>query len=631
MQSAFDHNIHIDSLGRPKLSFLSLNMSIEDAYLLNNSKPSKKKYYISTFVSYKRGYVQEIDYQNLPEIIPLRIAQHFIKESKINRGILRKTNLTSKSIFDSIYSKCFCTICKKVPKFLSYVKGYGNCKNKECTKIFSDKQKQLTCLKKYGRISTFDIEKSKSTKKERYGNANYNNREKSEITCIVKYGFSNPGQNEDIKAKIKKTNYKKYGVSTPLKSGMCIEKSKQTKKENKENDMAYMAKIQEKRKNTCIDKYGVEHQSNSIIVQSKRNETLKKEYGYISTSNTDINYAIDINENSWRKYIKDGIFDNKSVMVYHNVSAGFVNKKKIIYKIQEPNIFTAEYEVSTYISNSTNNTRNIISPYELDIYSENHKFAVEYNGLMFHSSGISSYSMFNTPYKDKNYHLMKTNLCEEKGIQLFHIFENEWLNPVKKEIWISMLNGKQNKHTKLGARKCTIKEVQGREAKVFLEENHLQGSVPASTRVALIYDNEIVSLMTFGKARISKKYDKELYRFCTKKNLTVQGAGSRLLKYFEDAYKPKSLVSYANRRWSEGNLYDKLNFTFSHDSTPNMFWFKSASMKIESRQTYQKHKLKDIPGFVFNPDITAKANMFLNDYRVIYDSGNKVYIKEYKL
>ena len=57
-----------------------------------------------------------------------------------------------------------------------------------------------------------------------------------------------------------------------------------------------------------------------------------------------------------------------------------------------------------------------IYPYELDIVIPKLKLAIEYNGCYFHST----YSG-----KSKDYHLMKSLLCREKGIRLIHIYEFE--------------------------------------------------------------------------------------------------------------------------------------------------------------------------------------------------------------
>ena len=101
--------------------------------------------------------------------------------------------------------------------------------------------------------------------------------------------------------------------------------------------------------------------------------------------------------------------------------------------------------------------------------------------------------------------------------------------------------------------------------------------------------------MTFGKSRFNKKYEWELLRFCNKLGYHIPGAAGKLLKYFERNYHPKSIISYADRRWSQGKLYKALNFQLDHSSAPNYWYFKSYTQEnLESRVKYQKHKLKNI-------------------------------------
>jgi len=263
----------------------------------------------------------------------------------------------------------------------------------------------------------------------------------------------------------------------------------------------------------------------------------------------------------------------------------------------------------------------IIHPYILDMYSEEYKFAIEYDELLYNSEGTT------VPNKDnmKKYHLNKTELCEEKNIQLFHIFENEWNN--KKDIWKSVINSKLHKTNRVYARKCVVKEVDSKLNKEFLDKNHLQGSINAPIRLGLYYNDELLQLMTFGKSRYNKSIEYELIRMCSKLNTTVIGGASKLLKYFERNYKPESIISYANRRWSEGNVYEKLGFEWSHNALPNYFYFKNNDI-LYSRNVFQKHKLKNKLD-TFDSELTEKQNMFNNDYRRIFDSGNKVYVKKY--
>ena len=265
------------------------------------------------------------------------------------------------------------------------------------------------------------------------------------------------------------------------------------------------------------------------------------------------------------------------------------------------------------------NYRKLIFPQEVDIYLPDIKLAIEYDGLMFHSQGKSKYSIFKGV--SKNYHLDKTNLVESEGAQLFHIFEGENL-----DIWTSMIENKLGLNTKIYARKCLVKEVSSQEARKFLEDNHLQGYANSKIRLGLYYNEELVSLMTFSKPRYTKNYDWELVRFCTLKGYNVVGGASKLLSSFRSNYKG-SIISYANRRWSNGDLYRRLGFKEINRTPPGYYYFKENEMILYTRDRFQKHKLKDLLE-TFDERLTEEENMFENDYRKIYDCGNLVFVLE---
>ena len=281
-------------------------------------------------------------------------------------------------------------------------------------------------------------------------------------------------------------------------------------------------------------------------------------------------------------------------------------------------ISDGERDISEYIKKLNiiieGSNRNEIKPLELDILIKSHNIAIEYDGLFWHS---------HNKLKDKNYHLNKTELCEAKGIQLLHIFENEWLDPTKQKIWKSIISNKLGQSTRLYARNCEIRTVIASEKCEFLKVNHLQGNCQSSVNVGLYHDDKLVSLMTFGKSRYTKKYDWELLRFCNILNTTVVGGASRLLKRFR-TIKSGSIVSYADKRRSDGNLYKQLGFVHSHDSKPNYWYFKNKGAGLESRIKYQKHKLNNVLD-KYDVKLTETENMYENGYRKIYDCGNQVW------
>jgi len=401
-----------------------------------------------------------------------------------------------------------------------------------------------------------------------------------------------------------------------------------TKKRAYNNRKLDYTSIHEKVKKTKLKKYGNEHYVN---VKKRKETRSENKLNGTQYSRSPIKNAKKLNRDF---IIKNFILDDKlnklEFMRFYDCKETFMYKKLIEFNIEYKRKFShIENEISKLINEVVMNTRQIIRPLELDIYSKENNFAIEYDGLMWHSYGKSKHSMFDNYREEaKKKHLNKTELCEEKGIQLYHIFENEWLDKNKKEIWISMIKDKQGLNTKIGARKCTIKEVSTEEAKEFIDDNHMQGYINASIKIGLYYNNILISIMTFGKSRYNKNIEYELIRFCTKKGYTIQGGGSKILKYFEKTYKPKSLISYANRRWSMGNFYIKSGFTFKEDTVPNYFYFHPKENILWSRNKFQKHKLSSILEN-FNKDDTETINMYNNGYRKIYDCGNKVFIKEY--
>jgi len=107
--------------------------------------------------------------------------------------------------------------------------------------------------------------------------------------------------------------------------------------------------------------------------------------------------------------------------------------------------------------------------------------------------------------------------------------------------------------------------------------------------------------------------------------MNVVGGASKLFKYFIRTYNPKSIISYADKRYSNGNIYQKLGFEFSHNSVPNYFYFVNNKMKLYPRIKFQKHKLSRLLKN-FDENKSEVENMYVNGYRRIWDCGNMIFI-----
>jgi predicted DNA binding CopG/RHH family protein len=449
-----------------------------------------------------------------------------------------------------------------------------------------------------------------------------------EITCIEKYGVKNVAGNINIQEKIHATNIKRYGTK-----GFNIAKQKETIFEKYGVEFVSQIKdVKEKKKKTFIEKYGFDHPSKNKeiaikISNSHLNSIKKKEY-FVNKRLLDLNNVVLLNKDIFLSVSDDlytFIFKCLKCEQCYEITRHLIRQRKDCTACTKCNIIgfnhTSEKQIKIMEFLKTNgvddmliNCRNVISG-ELDIYIPSLNIAIEFNGLYWH----------NELRKSNTYHLDKTIKCNDKGIRLIHIWEDDF--DFKLDIIKSMLLNYINKTSlKIHGRKCEIKEVNSTNANIFLNDNHIQGNVNASIKIGLYHNDELVSLMTFGMLRksLGQKSEEghfELLRFCNKLNTTVIGGASKLFKYFLKTYKPKKIISYADRSRSIGNLYEKLGFIKDKSSGPN-YWYVVDGIR-KHRFGYRKDILVK-QGYDVNK--TEKEIMFNKNIYRIYDCGNLKYV-----
>lgn len=396
------------------------------------------------------------------------------------------------------------------------------------------------------------------------------------------------------------------------------QKEKEEWNKNRKNTMSNKTKeewiiIKDKQKDTFLKKYGDENYKNTkklketwrekTYQQLVSGERLKNEYKPLFTKE-EFN-GVRFQKYKWVHLACGTEFED-------DIDKGNFPRCPKCYKVYGSSL--AEKEISEWLKSLIviEENKKFDNKYELDIFIPSKNIGIEYNGLYWHSEINGN--------KDKNYHLDKTKFFEKQGIQIIHIFEDEWIEKqeIVKSIILSKLGLVQNK---IFARKCQIKEITSKESKLFLFDNHIQGEINSKVNLGLFYKEELVSLMSFGKPRFNKNYDWEMTRFCNKVDFNVIGSAGKLLSYFKKTYKG-TIISYADRRYSNGNLYTKLNFLKLNESLPN-YYYVNHSIRY-SRIQFQKHKLKDKLEN-FDPNLTEWQNMQLNGWDRIWDCGNLVF------
>lgn len=482
-------------------------------------------------------------------------------------------------------------------------------------------------------------EKFKNTCLQHFGVEHYMKtdeiKNKIKQTCMEKYGTDSVLKVDDVRERIKSTIKEKYGVDNVSQSEEIKNKKKESSLRKYGTEYAFQAKeVKEKIKETLLERYGVDNvsknedihqrQTDSIIRKKRKQsyDTLIKNNDYVELLNSEEEYIEDIKQEfTWRCKKCGNIFTTKKDFNFVGIAR--------CQKCYPKNYFGQEKEIYDFLSELIDcridrTTRCVIPPKELDIYIPDKKLAIEFNGLFWHSTQFNA---------DPNYHLNKTKECEEKGIQLIHIFEDEWEN--KKDIVKDRLKSTLGIFDKTTyARKCQVKKINNNlEESEFLQNNHIQGPVNSLHCYGLYYDNELISIMSFGHyrnsmGRKSEDDEYEIYRCCNKLGYHIPGAASRILYHFINDIKPKKIISYCDRRWSQGKLYKSLGFNLISESVPNYYYVSDRIFARESRIKYQKSKLSSLLEN-YDPNLTEEENMKNNNYYKIYDCGSYLFTKIY--
>jgi hypothetical protein len=282
------------------------------------------------------------------------------------------------------------------------------------------------------------------------------------------------------------------------------------------------------------------------------------------------------------------------------------------FSLPEQEIFNF---VKQYYPDVIRNSKKIISPLELDIFAPSLNLAIEYCGLYWHSETS----------KNKNYHLDKQKECNKKGIRLITIFEDEWLQ--RKEQVRGYLKSILNKNEiKIFARKTDLKEVPNKEAKLFLDTHHIQGSARFEIAFGLYSENELVAVVT-GSPHHRQGHGQifVLNRLAFKSNVSIAGGSSRLLKsllYYAKKKGFRKLLSWSDNRFSEGRVYESIGFTLENKYGPDYSYFKG--QKRISKQSCQKKALlkKGAIGTMANTEKELAATLGLDR---IWDCGKKAW------
>lgn len=421
-------------------------------------------------------------------------------------------------------------------------------------------------------------------------------------TCVSRYGVDHPMKIPETVFKIKATNIDRYGEPHPMK--WTGEK--------------FLSAMRERYGTTVVRH--IPHVHNSIIetIAQKTTEFLPERIEKIEEQ-FDVECLTDISKlgKIYRVYEIEFLWRHSCGREYES---GISERGIRRCPSCSSGTNAGEQEVADFIRGLgwevVQRTKSVIAPRELDIWVPEANIAIEFDGTYWHSA----------KFQDKNKCLEKLEACDAKGIQLITLQEHLWVNKpnaVKNRLMSIFFKNP----LRIAGRQTKVKRISSDEAKVFLATNHLQGSARSTVQYGLFLGDELVSVATFAKPRWAKKFDWELIRMASKPGVTVQGGASKLISAFRKEHSG-SLISYADRCWSTGNVYRQVGFEFSHYTSPSYWWIHH-HLGTYARYQTQKKKLPKLLGDLckkFYPELSEDDNMRMAGFLPLYDRGNSVWV-----
>ena len=517
-------------------------------------------------------------------MLQCKICEDTVIASMLGTHLRKHHKILSKDYFDK-YIACEsdgkCATCGKPTKFWSINSGYAKTCSRVCAQL------------------------------------NPETRRKIEATCSEKYGGKAPAHSCEVQRKAKATLMDRYGVDVPYHSTVIKEKGMRAVQEKYGVTNVFQHEsIKEISRNTMMDKYGVElnilrPDVKEHIKRSKRaglfnsflNRLSAKNISYLDDYERYVNYD---GERNYKCNECDKLFTESSTMAY-DVQCGCLRRhSKAELEIRDW-LVSLGYNVTTgdFIHDAKGRL-------EIDVMvTTNVKIGIEFCGLYWHSE----------LHRPNDYHRRKLKAANDNGIDLIQIFEDEW--NTKKDIVQSIILNKLGHNSQtLYARKCSIRKLD--KAPIdFVNDNHIQGHVPAKYCYGLFYDNELVSVATFGKNRFQRD-GYECLRFCTKLGVNVVGGFGRLLKMFISDLSPTLVKSYCDLRYFTGSIYEANGFVKESDGVVGYEYCPKGFKERLNRVKFQKHKLKNMPNY--SEDLTEVEIMNSNGYYRIFDAGQSVYV-----
>ena len=386
------------------------------------------------------------------------------------------------------------------------------------------------------------------------------------------------------------------------------------------------SKVQKNREKTMLDRYGVIHPSQNEQFKQKAEQIMLSRYGVKHTAESKI-LRNKMQKTMEERYGKKNYVETKAFQ--EKITQDCEKKYGVKWQCQRPQCIKALAEAIGH-SVPENNFSKMLDKYHIKYEQEypirGFKYDFKVDNLLFEINPSTTHNvnfgLFGNNPKNKAYHYAKYSVAKEFGFHCVHIFDWDDSDKIIKTFLVSK--------ERIFARNCEVKMVPIKDARDFLNKNHLQSYAKDKIRLGLYQKDtdELVEIMTFDKPRYNKQYEYELIRLCSIKN--VVGGTEKLLNYFEKTYNPKNIISYCDLSKFDGRIYKKLGFQVINKPTPSKHWVHLKTKQHITDNLLRQKGFDQLFKTNYGKGSSNEALMREHGFVEVYDCGQLAYLKRCK-
>ena len=253
---------------------------------------------------------------------------------------------------------------------------------------------------------------------------------------------------------------------------------------------------------------------------------------------------------------------------------------------------------------------------ELDIYMPEDRFAIEYNGVYWHSD----------KWLDNDYHKNKYIVAGVNNINLLMVWSDDYAR--NKEIVIDTIFHKLNlsKKPRVFAKNTEIVFLSFDEAEEFCSRyqvNRFEENFDVCIGLANCVTKEVVAISTWKKEKLSLTMNN-----CCTSNHVVGGLGKmvkRAKRYAKDNYIDK-LIAYADLSQCYKGSFEKVGFKYESFIEPT-FMYQRGDKRFSEKEINYKF-FKENNRLIYDKSLSLEELIAMNNLYKVWDCGKIKYVIE---